>query len=60
MLIRIPDEYQAMEILLRRNGIPFEILDEEEVIEAIADKVNFFNSLNKSKLEELIRQIISE
>jgi hypothetical protein len=60
MLIRIPDEYQAMEILLRRNGIPFEILDEEEVIESIAEKVNFFNSLNKSKLEELIRQIISE
>ena len=60
MLIRIPDEYQAMETLLRRNGIPFEILDEEEVIKAIAEKVNFFNSLNKSKLEELIRQIISE
>lgn len=60
MLIRIPDEYQAMEILLRRNGIPFEILDEEEVVESIAEKVNFFNSLNKSKLEELIRQIISE
>ena len=60
MLIKIPDEYQAMEILLRRNGIPFEILDEEEVVEAIAEKVNFFNSLNKSKLEELIRQIISE
>lgn len=60
MLIRIPDEYVAMEILLRRNGIPFEILDEDEIIEAITDKVNFFNSLNKSKLEELIRQIISE
>ena len=60
MLIRIPDEYQAMEILLRRNGIPFEILDEEEVIESIAEKVNFFNSLNKTKLTELIRQIISE
>ena len=60
MLIRIPDEYQAMETFLRRNGIPFEILDEEEVIETIAEKVNFFNSLNRSKLEELIRQIISE
>jgi hypothetical protein len=60
MLIRIPDEYQAMEILLRRNGIPFEILDEEEVIKAVAEKVNFFNSLNKTKLTELIRQIISE
>ena len=60
MLIRIPDEYQAMETLLRRNGIPFEILDEEEVIEAVAEKVNFFNSLNKTKLAELIRQIISE
>ena len=60
MLIRIPDEYQAMETLLRRNGIPFEMLNEEEVIESIAEKVNFFNSLNKSKLEELIRQIISE
>jgi hypothetical protein len=60
MLIRIPDEYQAMETLLRRNGIPFEILDEEEVIEAVAEKVNFFNSLNKTKLTELIRQIISE
>ena len=60
MLIRIPDEYQAMEILLRRNGIPFEILDEEEVIETIAEKVNFFNSLNKTKLAELLRQIISE
>ena len=60
MLIRIPDEYQAIEILLRRNGIPFEILNEEEVVETIVNKVNFFNSLNKSKLEELIRQIISE
>jgi hypothetical protein len=60
MLIRIPDEYQAMETLLRRNGIPFEILNEEEVVEAIAEKVNFFNSLNKTKLTELIRQIISE
>ena len=60
MLIRIPDEYLAIEILLRRNGIPFEILDEEEVIESIAEKVNFFNSLNKTKLTELIRQIISE
>lgn len=60
MLIRISDEYQAMEILLRRNGIPFEILDEEEVIETIAEKVNFFNSLNKAKLTELLRQIISE
>ena len=60
MLIRIPDEYVAMEILLRRNGIPFEILNEDEIIETITDKVNFFNSLNKSKLEELIRQIISE
>ena len=60
MLIRIPDEYQAMETLLRRNGIPFEILDEEEVIEAVAEKVNFFNSLNKTKLAELISQIITE
>ena len=60
MLIRIPDEYEAMETLLRRNGIPFEILNEDEIIEAITDKVNFFNSLNKSKLEELIRQIVSE
>ena len=60
MLIRIPDEYQAMEILLRRNGIPFEILNEEEVVETIVNKVNFFNSLNKTKLTELIRQIISE
>ena len=60
MLIRISDEYQAMETLLRRNGIPFEILNEDEIVETITDKVNFFNSLNKSKLEELIRQIISE
>ena len=33
MLIKIPDEYEAMETLLRRNGIPFEIFDEEEVVE---------------------------
>ena len=60
MLIKIPDEYEAMETLLRRNGIPFEIFDEEEVIEAIAEKVNFFNSLNKSKLIDVLHQIISK
>ena len=60
MLIKIPDEYQAMETLLRRNGIPFEIFDEEEVVEAIAEKVNFFNSLSKSKLIDVLHQIISK
>ena len=60
MLIKIPDEYEAMETLLRRNGIPFEIFDEEEVVEAIAEKVNFFNSLNKSKLVDVLHQIISK
>lgn len=60
MLIKIPDEYEAMETLLRRNGIPFEIFDEEEVVEAIAEKVNFFNSLNKSKLIDVLHQIISK
>ena len=60
MLIRVPDEYQAMETLLKRNGIPHEILNEEEVCETIAEKVNFFNSLNKTKLIEVLRQIISK
>ena len=60
MLIRIPDEYQAMETLLRRNGIPFEILDEEDTIEVIVDKVNFFSSLNKTKLTEILRKIFSK
>ena len=60
MLIKIPDEYKAMETLLRRNGIPFEILDEEDTIEVIADKVNFFSSLNKTKLTEILRKIFSK
>ena len=60
MLIRIPDEYKAIENLLGRNGIPFEILDEEDTIEVIADKVNFFSSLNKTKLTEILRKIFSK
>ena len=60
MLIRIPDEYEAIETFLRRNGIPFEILDEEDTIEVIADKVNFFSSLNKTKLTEILRKIFSK
>ena len=60
MLIRIPDEYKAIENLLGRNGIPYEILDEEDTIEVIADKVNFFSSLNKTKLTEILRKIFSK
>jgi hypothetical protein len=60
MLIKIPDEYKAIENLLGRNGIPFEILDEEDTIEVIADKVNFFSSLNKTKLTEILRKIFSK
>lgn len=60
MLIRIPDEYEAIETFLRRNGIPFEILDEEDTIEVIVDKVNFFSSLNKTKLTEILRKIFSK
>ena len=60
MLIRIPDEYKAIKTLLGRNGIPFEILDEEDTIEVIADKVNFFSSLNKTKLTEILRKIFSK
>ena len=59
MLIRIPDEYEAMETLLKRNGIPHTIFNEEEVCETIAEKVNFFNSLNKTKLIEIIHQIFA-
>lgn len=60
MLIRIPDEYQAMETLLRRNGIEFKILDETELTEEIANKVSFFHTLNRVKLMEIIYQIITE
>ena len=60
MLIRIPDEYEAIETFLKRNGIPFEILDEEDTIEVIVDKVNFFSSLNKTKLTEILRKIFSK
>ena len=60
MLIRIPDEYKAIKNLLGRNGIPYEILDEEDTIEVIADKVNFFSSLNKTKLTEILRKIFSK
>ena len=60
MLIRIPDEYKAIESLLGRNGIPFEILDEEKTIEVIVDKTNFFSSLNKTKLTEILRKIFSK
>ena len=60
MLIKIPDEYKTIETLLGRNGIPYEILDEEDTIEVIADKVNFFSSLNKTKLTEILRKIFSK
>ena len=60
MLIKIPDEYQAMETLLRRNSIPHTIFNEDEVCETIAEKVNFFNSLNKAKLVEILHQIFSK
>ena len=60
MLIKIPDEYKAIETLLGRHGIPYEILDEEDTIEVIADKVNFFSSLNKTKLTEILRKIFSK
>lgn len=60
MLIKIPDEYKAIENLLGRHGIPYEILDEEDTIEVIADKVNFFSSLNKTKLTEILRKIFSK
>ena len=60
MLIKIPDEYKTIENLLGRNGIPYEILDEEDTIEVIADKVNFFSSLNKTKLTEILRKIFSK
>ena len=60
MLIKIPDEYKTIENLLGRNGIPYEILDEEKTIEVVVDKVNFFSSLNKTKLTEILRKIFSK
>ena len=32
MLIRIPDEYQAIDTFLKRNGIPYEIINEKYMV----------------------------
>lgn len=32
MLIRIPDEYQAMDTFLKRNGIPYEKINEKYMV----------------------------
>lgn len=45
MLLRIPDEYVALTEYLRRNGIPFEIVEEEN---------------KKNPLERLLEKVLKE
>ena len=41
MLLRVPDEYVALTEYLRRNGIPFELVEEKEPnpLECLLEKV---------------------
>lgn len=41
MLLRIPDEYVALTEHLRRNGIPFELVEEKEPnsLERLLEKI---------------------
>ena len=40
MIIRIPDEYVALTEYLRRNGIPFEVIeDEPNPLECLLEKI---------------------
>lgn len=40
MLIRIPDEYVALTEYLRRNGIPFEVVEEKSnPLERLLEKI---------------------
>lgn len=44
MLIRVPDEYVALTEYLRRNGIPFELVEENK----------------KNPLERLLEKVLKE
>lgn len=46
MIIKIPDEYVALTEYLRRNGIPFEVIEEKEK--------------NKNPLERLLEKVLKE
>ena len=40
MLLRVPDEYVALTEYLRRNGIPFELVEEEpNPLERLLEKI---------------------
>ena len=40
MIIRVPDEYVALTEYLRRNGIPFEIIEEKlNPLERLLEKI---------------------
>lgn len=41
MLLRVPDEYAALTEYLRRNGIPFELVEEKEPnpLERLLEKI---------------------
>ncbi len=57
MLIRIPDNYQAVETFLKRNGIPFTFVEEIDVNVAIADKIKFLEYIQN--LEDInVNQLI--
>ena len=46
MLIKIPNDYKAVETLLKRNGIPYEIVEEKEENKSLLEKI--LNSINKN------------
>ncbi len=58
MLIRIPDNYQAVETFLRRNGIPFTFAEEVDVCIANQEKIKLLNHLEK--LEEINTNVLLE
>ena len=58
MLIRIPDNYQAVETFLRRNGIPFSFVEEVDVCVANQEKIQLLNHMEK--LEEINTNVLLE
>ena len=58
MLIRIPDNYQAVETFLRRNGIPFAFAEEVDVCVANQEKIQLLNHMEK--LEEINTNVLLE
>lgn len=62
MLIRIPDDYKAIETLLGRNGIPFEIV-EHKYKKALIERAHTLDimeiiDINKIDVNELVEKAI--